>query len=143
MPLKIPPPPLLTSRELQPLNRWLLEIQSILNSQGMIDPGNIEGLAVLTAQVTALSATVAALSTVVAANTTNIAANTTANTANTTAITANSTAITALQARNQIRNGSGVPASGLGNNGDLYLNNTGGAGTRLYGKIGGAWVAIA
>lgn len=42
-----------------------------------------------------------------------------------------------------VRNGSGVPAAALGNNGDLYLNNTGGAGTRLYGKISGAWVAIA
>lgn len=50
---------------------------------------------------------------------------------------------TAIGSLAAVRNGSGVPAAGLGNNGDLYLNNTGGAGTRLYGKIGGAWVAIA
>ncbi len=51
--------------------------------------------------------------------------------------------INQLQAIAAVRNGAGVPAAGLGNNGDLYLNNTGGAGTRLYGKIAGAWVAIA
>lgn len=42
-----------------------------------------------------------------------------------------------------VYNGNGVPSNKQGMNGDLYLNNTGGAGTRLYGKIAGAWVAIA
>lgn len=51
--------------------------------------------------------------------------------------------LNALQSGGLVRNGSGVPAAGLGSNGDLYLNNTGGAGTRLYGKIANAWVAIA
>lgn len=49
----------------------------------------------------------------------------------------------AVAALSAVRNGAGVPAASLGNNGDLYLNNTGGAGTRLYGKVAGAWVAIA
>jgi len=135
MTLKIPPPPTLT-REFQQLNRWLLEIQSILNDQGAIDPSNVAGLPALFTQVAALALQVAGLSTTVINQGTQIAANTTA-------ITANTTAITALQARNQVLNGAGVPAAGLGNNGDLYLNNTGTAGSLLYGKIGGTWTAIA
>jgi len=139
MTLKLPPPPQLPvsfGGFGQQLNRWLLEIQSILNSGGTIDPNNIQGL-------TALFAQVAVLVTEVAANTANIAANTANIATNTASIAANTAAITALQARNQILNGAGAPIVGLGNNGDLYINNTGGAGTRLYGKIGGAWVAIA
>lgn len=34
---KIPPPPPLTSAELQPVNRWLIELQNILNGEGAID----------------------------------------------------------------------------------------------------------
>jgi len=146
MTLKLPPPPQLPvsfGGFGQQLNRWLLEIQSILNSGGTIDPGSVAGLTALFAQVATLATEVATLTTEVATNTTNIAANTASIAANTAAIAANAAAITALQARNQILNGTGVPAVGLGNNGDLYINNTGGAGTRLYGKVGGAWVAIA
>lgn len=180
---KVPPPPSVTGD--QKLNRWLIALQSILNSGGLIEPENVDGLPAVitqvgvntghillntthitanTAAIAANTAAITANTAAIAANAANIATNTaniatlftdvTANTAaiatntaniatNTTAIAANTTAITALQVRNQILNGSGVPASGLGNNGDLYLNNTGGAGTRLYGKIGGAWVAIA
>ncbi len=76
----------------------------------------------------------------VATNTANIATNTANIATNTANIAANTAAIAALAL---IRNGAGVPGAGLGNNGDLYINNTGGAGTRLYGKIAGAWVAIA
>ena len=34
---KFPPPPTLP-QQFQQLNRWLIELQSILNSQGTIDP---------------------------------------------------------------------------------------------------------
>lgn len=149
MTLKVPPPPRL-SREFQELNRWLLELQSILNSSGLIDPGNVEGLAALTAQVASLAtqvatltANVATLTAQVATNTANIATNTANIATNTANIATNTANIATLTARNQILNGSGVPGGGTGNNGDLYLNNTGGAGTRLYGKISGSWVAIA
>lgn len=39
--------------------------------------------------------------------------------------------------------GAGVPAAGLGANGDIYFNTTGGAGTTMYQKRAGAWVATA
>jgi hypothetical protein len=39
-------------------------------------------------------------------------------------------------------NGTGAPGPTLGNNGYLYVNNTGAPGSRLYAKIAGAWVAI-
>lgn len=149
MPLKIPPPPTLP-KEFQQLNRWLLEIQSILNSSGLIDPGSVEDLPALITQVTVLEAQVTALAVQVATNTANIATNTaniatnTANIATNTANIATNTAnIATLTARNQVRNGAGVPAGALGSNGDLYINNTGGAGTNLYAKIAGAWVAFA
>lgn len=38
--------------------------------------------------------------------------------------------------------GSGAPAAGLGNNGDYYFNQTGGAGTHIYFKSAGAWAGI-
>jgi hypothetical protein len=128
MVLKIPPPPTLPV-QFQQLNRWLLEIQSILNTQGTIDPGNVGGLTALFTQV--------------ATNTANIATNTANIATNTANIATNTANIVTLTARSQINNGSGAPASGLGNNGDLYINNTGSSGTHLYGKIAGAWVALA
>jgi ABC-type transporter Mla subunit MlaD len=153
MPLKLPPPPQLPvsfGGFGQQLNRWLLEIQSILNAQGLIDPASVAGLpaliaevatfaaqiATLTADIATLTAEVATLTASVTANTANIATNT----AN---IATNTADIATLAARNQIRNGAGAPGAGLGSNGDLYINNTGGAGTHLYGKIGGTWVALA
>lgn len=39
--------------------------------------------------------------------------------------------------------GTGVPAAGLGKNGDVYVRSDGGAGTALYQKRAGVWVAIA
>jgi hypothetical protein len=39
--------------------------------------------------------------------------------------------------------GSGVPAAGLGANGDVYFRSDGGAGTTMYQKRAGAWVATA
>lgn len=126
---KVPPPPTLP-QQFQQLNRWLLELQSILNSQGSIDPSNIAGLPELFTQVAALAVEVTTLTAEVAANTAAIATN-----------TAN---IATLTARNQILNGTGAPGAGLGNNDDMYIDNTGSSpGTLLYIKVAGAWIATA
>jgi hypothetical protein len=142
MTLKIPPPPTLPV-QFQALNRWLIELQSILNSQGTINQDSVDGLPALATQVTTLDTQVATNTADIANNTTGIAANTTAIAVNTTNIAANTASIAVLTARNQILNGAGVPAAGLGNSGDLYINNTGAPATYLYGKIAGAWVAFA
>ena len=118
MTLKIPPPPTL-SKDFQQLNRWLLEIQSILNNQGSINQDSVEGLPALTTQVAALAVQIAALTIETATNTTNIATNTTNIATNTANIATNTANIAALTARNQILNGAGVPAAGLGSNGEI------------------------
>lgn len=146
MPLKLPPPPQLPTAFGgfgQQLNRWLLEIQSILNSQGLIEPDEVDGLPALFVQVAALATQVAALAVQVAALAVDVATLTAEVATLTTEVADLETRVTALETRNQVRNGAGVPAAGLGNNGDLYINNTGSAGTNLYAKIGGAWVAFA
>lgn len=140
MVLKLPPPPQLPisfGGFGQQLNRWLLEIQSILNSGGTIDPSNVDGLEALFTQVAALAVQVATLATEVAMLTTEVATNT----AN---IATNTASIATLTARNQILHGTGVPAAGLGNNDDMYIDNAGTTpGALLYIKIAGAWVVTA
>jgi hypothetical protein len=146
MALKLPPPPQLPvsfGAFGQQLNRWLLEIQSILNSQGLIDPDEVQGLPALFTQVATLVAEVATNTADIATNTADITINTNNIATNTANIAANTASIVTLTARNQILNGSGAPGAGLGNNDDLYINNTGGVGSYLYGKIAGAWVAFA
>ncbi len=133
---KFPPPPTLP-QQFQQLNRWLIELQSILNSQGLIEPDQVDGLPALFTQVAALATQVAALAAQVATNTANIATNT----ANIATNTAN---IATLAARNQILNGTGAPGAGLGNNDDMYIDNGGSTpGDLLYIKIAGAWVVTA
>ena len=139
---KFPPPPTLP-QQFQQLNRWLIELQSILNSQGTIDPYSVDGLPALFTQVAALATQVAALARMVtltaevATNTTNIATNT----AN---IATNTASIVTLTARNQILNGTGAPSAGLGNNDDMYIDNAGSTpGALLYIKIAGSWVVTA
>lgn len=133
---KFPPPPTLP-QQFQQLNRWLIELQSILNSQGLIEPDQVDGLPALFTQVAALATQVAALAAQVATNTANIATNT----ANIATNTAN---IATLAARNQILNGTGAPGAGLGNNDDMYIDNAGSTpGALLYIKIAGAWVVTA
>ena len=147
---KFPPPPTLP-QQFQQLNRWLIELQSILNSQGLIEPDQVDGLPALFTQVAALATQVAALAAQVATNTANIATNTaniatnTANIATNTANIATNTAnIATLAARNQILNGTGAPGAGLGNNDDMYIDNGGSTpGDLLYIKIAGAWVVTA
>lgn len=142
MTLKVPPPPTLP-QQFQQLNRWLLELQSILNSQGNIDPSSVVGLPALFTQVAALATQVAVLASEVATNTTDIATNTSDIVTNTADIASNAAAIAALQANAVILNGAGVPSGALGSDGDLYINNTGSAGSFLYGRIAGVWTAFA
>jgi len=148
-PQKFPPPPDM-GRDNQRLNRWLLEIQAILNSSGGINPDTVVGLPALiiqvaanTAAVVTLNGEVATLSAEVATINAEIVTIDVQLTINNAQILAINGEITALTARNQILNGAGAPGAGLGNDGDLYSNTTGGALTNLYSKRGGAWVAIA
>ena len=48
----------------------------------------------------------------------------------------------AIQTGNGIYMGSGAPSNANGSNGDFYFNTSGGVGTRLYFKTGGAWANI-
>ena len=140
---KFPPPPTLP-QQFQQLNRWLIELQSILNSQGLIEPDQVDGLPALFTQVAALATQVAALAAQVATNTANIATNTANIATNTANIATNTANIATLAARNQILNGTGAPGAGLGNNDDMYINNAGSTpGALLYIKIAGAWVVTA
>ena len=133
---KFPPPPTLP-QQFQQLNRWLIELQSILNSQGTIDPSSVDGLPALFTQVAGLATQVAALAAEVVTLTAEVATNTTD-------IATNTANIATLTARNQILNGTGAPAAGLGNNDDMYINNAGSTpGALLYIKIAGTWVVTA
>jgi hypothetical protein len=42
----------------------------------------------------------------------------------------------------RLHSGAGVPAGGLGDNGDYYFRSDGGVGTHIYFKSGGAWAGI-
>jgi hypothetical protein len=139
---KVPPPPPIANQD-PTFNRWLLELTAILNSGGGVDPTSVAGLPEALAQVTANTAAIATLQTSSGGQSGAISSLQFQVATLQSQITTINSSITTLSARNQILNGAGVPAAGLGNNGDLFLNNTGGAGTRLYGKIAGAWVAIA
>lgn len=146
---KIPPPPLIASQD-QAFNRWLLELTAILNDSGGIDPDSIDGLAAAYLQIAQNTIDIAALTLAVGSQGGSISAlqfqvgvNTGAIATINGQLTTINANILALQNRAQVHNGAGAPSGGLGNNGDLYLNNTGGTGTRLYGKISGTWTAIA
>ena len=133
---KFPPPPTLP-QQFQQLNRWLIELQSILNSQGTIDPSSVDGLPALITQVAGLATQVAALAAEVVTLTAEVATNTTD-------IATNTANIATLTARNQILNGTGAPGAGLGNNDDMYIDNAGiTPGALLYIKIAGTWVVTA
>lgn len=137
---KIPPPPPLPGVEFQPFNRWLLEFQSILNAEGVIDPDNVQGLVTAyvqidtnTADIVTLGAVVAALVPIVTGNTTNIAALQIA-------LAALTGRVTTLEARGEVLNGAGAPAGALGKINDWYADT---AGLNIYVKTAVAtWTLI-
>ncbi len=143
-PIKFPPPPYLvgTDQNTQMLNRWLLEIQNVLSAAGGIDPNSIAGYTALQAQVATNTTDIATLETTTsgqgAAITTLQGDVTTINGE----ITTINGELTTLGARNQVRNGTGAPAAGLGIDGDWYGDTAGGAGARVWIKKLGAWVAF-
>lgn len=118
---KFPPPPSMTSPDLQQLNRWLIEIQSILNSQGEINPSNVVGLPTTYNQVGNNTIDIQTLFAAVQAQ--SIAIN-----ANAAAISTLQGQVTALQtqvnALNLVYNGTTAPAGALGNIGDWYADTS-------------------
>ena len=153
MTLKIPPPPDM-GRDNQRLNRWLLEIQSILNAQGLINQDSVAGLPDLIVTVTALGVNVAGLSATVTVLGGQVAGNTTSITtisgqvatlnADVATLSADIAVINGeiatLTARSQVRNGTTAPATGLGAVGDWYADT---AAKHVYVKTGAAtWTLI-
>ena len=61
MPTKFPPPPFLADKQFQTLNRWLLDVQSILNASGLIDPNSVQTLPATTTQVATNTANIATI----------------------------------------------------------------------------------
>jgi hypothetical protein len=142
---KIPPPPFIASlsQEMQSLNRWLLEIQAILNSAGTVDPGQVDGLPEVIAQTALNTSNIDALQVSVGDATNSIALlSAQIVTIQTDIATINGT-LTTLGARAQVFNGTGAPAAGLGTDNDWYYNRTGAVGARLYIKLAGVWTAQA
>lgn len=133
MTLKIPPPPPMAVKD-QALNRWLLEITSILNSTGGIDPASVDGLAATTAQVGTNTTSITTISAqIVTINGQLVTLNTSVTTLNGQVATLNA-AVAALQANPVVRFGAGAPAAGLGSVGDWYGDPAGGAGARIWIK---------
>lgn len=134
---RMPPPPPLTQNP--EFNRWLHDLQSFILSTGGIDTSQISGYTGLQSQVST--------------NTSDISANTSAiSTLNSQMSTADNnisslqatqsthtSQIAALQANPIVRNGSGAPSAGLGNNGDWYGDYTNGA---AYVKVSGVWKLV-
>ena len=136
---KFPPPPPLPS-QLQPLNRWLLELQNILNTGGTISPDNVDGLVQAYKQIAINVANIATNTADIATNTADIATNTANIAANAAAIAALTARVAALEARNQVYNGIVVPPGALGVVGDWYADT---AAKHIYVKTAvGVWTVI-
>lgn len=141
MVLKFPPPPYLagTDQNTQMLNRWLLEIASILAAAGGIDPTQIPGFSALQVQVAGNTANITALSGSVGGNTANITTlQGQVNALLTVTIPAINAQLTSLGARNQVFSGTVAPVA-LHADGDWYADTVG---KHVYVQVLGAWVLI-
>lgn len=117
---KIPPPPMLAGLEWEGFNRWLLELTSILNDGGGIDPSQVAGLDDLTDEVDNNTAAIGSIQGQV--NALSFQVGTLQLTTNdlVTRMGSAETAIAALQVRNQVFNGAVAPGGSLGVVGDWY-----------------------
>jgi len=125
---KVPPPVGFAIQD-PVFNRWLLELVNILNGDGTIDPSLIPGFNTLQNEIDALNTLTTQQQQQIGFLTA--------------LVNQQQASITALLARNQVYNGATGPSVGLGVDGDWYYNRAGGAGSRLYIRVGGAWVAQA
>lgn len=125
---KVPPPPPLANND-PVLNRWLLELTSILNGDGQINATAVPGLEDVQAEIETLQGQVNLLSSEFAGLNSVIANH--------------ESRIQTLEARNQVFSGTAAPGAGVGVDGDWFYNRTGVVGARLYIKVGGAWLAQA
>lgn len=142
MPSKIPPPPPIASQD-PTFNRWLLELTSILNNDGSIDPSSIDGYAALIAQVAANTAAITSQAGSISTLATAVSALQFSVAVLGSRMTDAELNIIALQARGEVLNGVGAPGAGLGKVNDWYANIGGAVGARLYVKTGVAtWTAF-
>lgn len=144
---KVPPPPQLPL-QFQQLNRWLIELQNILNAGGFIEPDQVDGLAEFIASTNLSLAALQNQLTNLANRTTLLETAVTQNSADIAnlqvIIAALQIQVNALTARSSTLNGVGAPSGALGSNGDLYVDSAlPGAGANLYVKFSGTWFVIA
>lgn len=139
MVLKLPPPPPIAKAD-QAFNRWLLEVISIFNTQGTIDPSQVAGLPALIAQVTQNTADVVTLYSDVNTLNGEVAQNTAAIAALNGLVATLQVQVAALQLRSQVFNGSGAPDNAADTVGDWYADMSG---LHIYVKTGVAtWTMI-
>lgn len=143
MATKFPPPPSMTDPKFQSLNRWLLDISSILNSQGTIDPGSVDTLPGTTTQVGQNTSDIAANTTQIGTLDTEVVTLSSEITTLTGQITTLNAEVAVLQTNPVVRRGAGAPAGVLGNVGDWYGDVAGAVGARVWIKTGVAtWTAF-
>ena len=133
---KLPPPPQFSSPELQPFNRWLVELTAILGNSGGVNPITIDGYPQLVTQVGDNTTDIAALQNTVAGQSLQISSLVNA-------IAVINASITTLSARGELLFGAGAPAAGLGKVNDWYGDTAGAAGARVWiKKAPGVWTAF-
>lgn len=139
---KVPPPPPIANTD-PAFNRWLLELTSILNAGGGIDPGSVDGLDAVILQSAANALDIIALQDGQTVQSGDISLLQTQVAVIDGEIVVINGQLTTLGARAQVLNGVGAPAAGLGNVNDWYANIGGAVGARIYVKTAVAtWTAF-